>query len=228
PLSLANGFTGANASVNTYGVNPDYQVGYSYLWNLDVQRQIGQMYVVNVDYSGSKGTGLDQLRAPNRTPTGLLNPSLPVFLYDTTGANSIYHGGSLIVSRRMSQSVSFRFRYTYSKMIDDASQVGGGGGANGLIAQNDLNLAAERSLSSQNQTNRVSLSYEWQLPYGLNHKWGDSSSFWSSAFGDWQFSGSLSAASGQPFTPTVSNVFSNAQGLQALGINVPLRADVVR
>src|SRR6185437_14564229 len=213
PLSLANGFTGANASVNTYGVNPDYQVGYSYLWNLDVQRQIGQMYVVNVDYSGSKGTGLDQLRAPNRTPTGLLNPALPVFLYDTTGGNSIYNGGSLILSRRLSHGVSFRARYTYSKMMDDASQIGGGGGTSGAIAQNDLDLEGERSLSNGDVTHKLDLSYEWQLPYGLNHRWGDHSSVMSSVLGDWQFSGSLTMNSGQPFSP--------------LGINAPLRANFV-
>src|SRR6185437_299280 len=116
---------------NTYGVNPDYAVGYSYLWNLDLQRQVGRAYVIQVDYSGSRGEHLDQLRAPNRTATGLLYPSVPAFLYDTTGGNSLYNGGSLTVSRRMSQSVSFRASYTYSKMMDDASQIGGGGGANG-------------------------------------------------------------------------------------------------
>src|SRR6185312_17259844 len=226
PLSLTNGFPGTNGVVNTYGVNPDYQVGYSVLWNLDVQRQVGRSYVINVDYSGSKGTALDQLRAPNRTATGLLHPNLPVFLYDTTGGNSIYHGGSLIVSRRMSHGVSFRARYTYSKMLDDASQIGGGGGATGLIAQNDLNLAGERGLSSGNVTQRFNASYEWQLPYGLNHRWGDSSDFLSSALGDWQVSGSFTANTGQPLTPLVNNLAANAEGLQALGVSAPLRANL--
>ncbi|MGH3184736.1 MAG: hypothetical protein ACRDOE_22905, partial [Streptosporangiaceae bacterium] len=154
PLSLTNGFSATNASVNNYGVNPDYQVGYSYLWNLDVQRRLGRAYMINLDYSGAKGTGLDQLRAPNRTATGLLNSSLPVFLYDTTGANSTYNGGSVIVSRQLTQSVAFRAGYTYSKMMDDASQIGGGGGLSGRIAQNDLDLDAERSLSSGNITSK--------------------------------------------------------------------------
>ncbi|MGH7169396.1 MAG: hypothetical protein ACRELG_03860, partial [Gemmataceae bacterium] len=162
-----------------------------------------------------------------RTTTGLLYPNLPVFLYDTTGGNSLYNGGSLTVSRRLSQSVSFRASYTYSKMMDDASQIGGGGGANGSIAQNDQDLAAEWALSSSNITNNFNASYEWQLPYGLNHHWGDSSGFMSSALGDWQLTGSFTAHSGSPFSPTVSNIYSNAQGLQALGVNVPLRANVV-
>src|SRR6185437_1573130 len=89
------------------------------------------------------------------------------------------------------------------------------------------NLKAEWARSSGNVTNNFNASYEWQLPYGLNHHWGDSSSFLSSALGDWQVSGSFTARSGSPFSPTVSNAASNAQGLQALGVNVPLRADVV-
>ncbi|MGH9414734.1 MAG: carboxypeptidase regulatory-like domain-containing protein, partial [Terriglobales bacterium] len=225
PLSLTNGFSGASTAVNTYGINPNYQVGYSYLWDLDVQRTVARVWVVNLDYSGARGIHLDQLRAPNRTPTGLLNSNLPPFLYDTTGGNSLYNGGSLILSRRLSQSVGLRATYTYSKMMDDASQIGGGGGQNGSIAQNDLDLDGEWALSSGNQTQRFNLTYEWQLPYGLNHRWGDRSSFWSSALGDWQFTGAFTADSGEPFTPAVSDVFSNAQGLQALGVSVPLRAD---
>jgi trimeric autotransporter adhesin len=95
-----------------------------------------------------------------------------------------------------------------------------------LIAQNDLNLAAERSLSSQNPAQRLNGSYEWQLPYGLNHKWGDHQNVMNSVFGDWQMSGSVNFNSGTPLSPIVSNVFSNAQGLQALGVNAPLRANL--
>ncbi|HET9784597.1 MAG TPA: hypothetical protein VFP94_06525, partial [Terriglobales bacterium] len=225
-LSLANSFQAGNLSVNTYGVDPNYQMGYSTLWTLDVQRQVGRAFVVNLDYSGAKGTHLDQLRAPNRTAGGLLYPNLQPFLYDTSGGNSLYNGGSLIVSRRLSKSVGFRARYTYSKMMDDASQIGGGGGMSGVIAQNDLNLGAERSLSSGNVTNAFNTSYEWQLPYGLNHRWGDHANFWSSALGDWQLSGQFTANSGQPLTPTVNNAAATAQGLQALGVNAPLRPNL--
>lgn len=226
PLSLTNGFPNPSATVNSYGVNPDYAVGYSYLWNLGVQRQIGRSYLLNLEYNGSKGSQLDQLLAPNRTPSGLLNPNLPPFLYDTTGGNSIYHGGTVIMSRRLSQSVSFRARYTYSKMLDDASQIGGSGGLSGAIAQNPQDLAAERALSNQNVTSRFNADYEWQLPYGLNHRWGDHASFWSSALGDWQLSGSFEANSGQPFTPLVNNIQASAQGLQSLGVSAPLRANL--
>ncbi|MGH9520767.1 MAG: hypothetical protein ACRD2D_14000, partial [Terriglobales bacterium] len=208
------------------GVNPDYAVGYSYLWNLGVQRQIGRGYLLNLEYNGSKGSQLDQLLAPNRTPTGLLNPNLAPFLYDTTGGNSIYHGGTVIMSRRLSQSVSFRARYTFSKMLDDASQIGGSGGLNGAIAQNPQDLAAERALSNQNVTHRFDAEYEWQLPYGLNHHWGDHASLWSSMLGDWQLTGSFEANSGQPLTPLVNNVEANAQGLQSLGVTAPLRANL--
>lgn len=71
-------------------------------------------------------------------------------------------------------------------MMDDASSpVGGGGGLSGRIAQNDLDLDAERGLSSGNVTNKFSTQYEWQLPYGLNHRWGDNQSIWNSVLGDW-------------------------------------------
>lgn len=228
PLSLTNGFPtpAPGAVVNTYSVDPNYRLGYVQSWLFDVQRQVGRNYVVNVVYNGTKGTDLDQLRAPNRTPTGLLFPNVVPFYYETSGGSSIFHSGSLLVSRRLSHGVSFRSTYTYSKSIDDASSIAGGGGASsgasGGVAQNDLDLDAERALSSFDMRHNFSTNFEWQLPYGLNHRWGDQPDWQSSLLGDWQWSGTLTLHSGQPFSPAIAN--SALQGLW--GVNATLRPNL--
>lgn len=224
PLGLSDGFppVAPGAVVNTYSVDPNYRLGRVQTWLLDIQRQIGRAFVVNAVYNGTRGTQLDQLRAPNRTPTGLLFPNVVPFYYETSGGSSIYHAGSLLVSRRLSHGVSFRSTYTYSKSIDDASSIAGGGGSGGSVAQNDLDLDAERALSSFDMRQNFSTNFEWQLPYGLNHRWGDQSDWQSSLLGDWQFSGTLTLHSGLPYSPTEAN--TPLQGLW--GVNATLRPDV--
>ncbi len=59
---------------NNYGVDPNYRLAYVQLWNLNIQHEFGTSLVVNVGYNGSKGTDLDTMTAPNRTPSGLLLP----------------------------------------------------------------------------------------------------------------------------------------------------------
>ena len=67
PLTIQNGFpTNPELTVlNTYAVDPGYKPSYAQQWNLDVQTQLSRLYVLNVSYTGSKGTGLDIMRAPN-------------------------------------------------------------------------------------------------------------------------------------------------------------------
>jgi hypothetical protein len=55
---------------NNYAVNPNYRLGYVQIRNLDIQQQIRPTLLLNLDYTGTKGTDLDILEAPNRTPTG--------------------------------------------------------------------------------------------------------------------------------------------------------------
>ena len=66
---LANAQPGSTQ--NTYGVDPNYRLGYVQIWNADVQHDIARIYNVGVGYTGTKGGDLDLLRAPNRTATGL-------------------------------------------------------------------------------------------------------------------------------------------------------------
>ena len=56
---------------NNYAVNPNYRLGYVQIRNLDIQQQIRPTLLLNLDYTGTKGTDLDILEAPNRTPTGV-------------------------------------------------------------------------------------------------------------------------------------------------------------
>jgi len=222
--TLANGFASSVSSstiTNNYGVNPNYRMGYVQIWNLNIQRELKGDVLLNVDYTGTKGTHLDVLEAPNRNTsgTGLLNDSQPIFNFQTSAANSIAHAGSLRVRKRLRHGISIGGTYTYSKSIDDASTIGGGAT---VVAQNAFNLAGERGLSSFDQRHRFVADYLIELPFGHDKRWLASKGLARDILGDWQWSGDWTIASGMPFSPQVIGDFGEVNS----GTNGTLRPDL--
>ena len=248
-LTLQNGFPGAtsNAITNNFAVNPDYRLGYVQIRNLDIQQQIRPTLLLNLDYTGTKGTNLDILQAPNRTATGIRIPDVQAFSYENSLADSSANAATVRLRKRLSNGISIGGIYTFSKSIDNASFIGagatsvansrglGGGGTGAAgssaiassgttsVAQNPFDLAAERGLSSFNQTHRFTADYLWELPFGHERRWLSGNSALRAVFGDWQWSGDWTIASGLPFTP---RLLGNPADVNR-GTNGTLRPDLV-
>ncbi len=223
PVSnLALGFAPAPPTTitNNYGVDPNYRLGYVQIWNLNIQRELKGDVLLNVDYTGTKGTRLDVLEAPNRIATGPLNPGVSPFYFETSQADSIAHAGTVRLRKRLRHGVSIGGSYTFSKSIDNASTIGGGAV---VVAQNAFDLAAERGLSSFDQRHRFVADYLVELPFGHDKRWLSSKSALRNVFGDWQWSGDWTIASGLPFTPRVLGSVTDVSG----GTNGTLRANLV-
>jgi hypothetical protein len=188
------------------------------IWNLDVQKQFSTTLVLNVDYTGTKGTRLDIVEAPNRGPNGVLIPGVQPFLWESSDANSVAHAGTVRLRKRLQAGFSLGGSYTYSKSIDDASTIGGGAT---VVAQNAFDLAAERGLSSFDQRHRFTADYLWELPFGRDRRWLKGKGLGPALLGDWQWSGDWTIASGLPFTARVLGDFSDV----SRGTNGTLRAE---
>ena len=198
-LTLQNGFPASQSQgiTNNYAVNPNYRMGYVQIRNLDIQQQIKPTLLLNLDYTGTKGTDLDILEAPNRTATGIRIPGVQAFDYENSLGDSEANAGSVRLRKRLAHGFSVGGTYTFSKSIDDASTIGSGAtsgsgsaglGAGGTgagagassgsssagatnVAQNAFDLSAERGLSSFNQTHRFTADYLWELPFGHDKRW---------------------------------------------------------
>jgi hypothetical protein len=218
-LKLGFSPTPPAAITNNYGVDPNYRMGYVQIWNLNIQRELKGDVLLNVDYTGTKGTRLDVLEAPNRTGTGLLNNDVPIFNFQTSQADSIAHAGTVRLRKRLRHGVSIGGSYTYSKSIDDASTIGGGAV---VVAQNAFDLAAERGLSSFDQRHRFVADYLIELPFGHDKRWLSNKSLLRDVFGDWQWSGDWTIASGLPFSPQVIGSFTEVNS----GVNGTLRPNL--
>ncbi|MDX1983086.1 MAG: TonB-dependent receptor [Bryobacteraceae bacterium] len=80
-------------------------------------------------------------------------------------ANSIYHSFTLSVTKRYSNGLNLQLSYTNGKLIDDASQTVTFLGAAGQ-KQDFYNRRAERSISTQDVSQRLVISTNYELPIG--------------------------------------------------------------
>ena len=96
------------------------------IWNVDMQQQIRPTLIMNLDYTGTKGTRLDILEAPNRTETGVLFPGVQPFYFEDSVGDSTANALSVRVRKRLQAGFSIGGRYTFSKSLDNASTIGSG------------------------------------------------------------------------------------------------------
>jgi trimeric autotransporter adhesin len=217
PLTLASGFTPCAAlTSDTYGIDPNFRVGYAQEWKLEVQRDLPFALQLTATYLGTKGTHGPQEILPNSYPLFGTNPcpSCPSgFVYETSGGNSIHNAGALQLRRRLRSGFAASLAYTYSKSIDDNAYLGGQGHTQGsatqsanlatptaAIAQNWLDPQAERSLSSFDQRNLLNVQGQYTSGQGLEG--GTLLGGWRGrALKEWTLQGTFSYGTGMPQTP---------------------------
>jgi trimeric autotransporter adhesin len=222
PLNIANALAGNNNLLqNTYGVDPNYQLGRVQTYNGDVQKDLTQAWVVGGGYTRTEGGNLDVVRAPNRNPDGSLRiDGIQPFTYQTAGGISVLNAGTFRLQRRMVHGIGGTLTYTLAKAMDNASNTGGGGNT---VAQNDQDLAAEYSLSSFDRRHQIASNISFELPFGPNKPWLHSGGVWAAVFGGWRGAANYTFQTGTPLTPIVSGSFTTV----ANGSSGSLRANVV-
>ena len=206
-LTLENGFPGNSqtAVTNNYSLDPNYRLGYVQIWNLDIQRQLPGNVQLNIGYNGAEGTRLDTERAlvPSCIATATCADSTTAasapFIYESSEGDSSLNAVSVRIRKRMSKGLGISASYVFSKSLDDASSIGGGGA---VVAQNPFDLPAERGLSSFDQTHRFTGNWIYDLPFGDGRRFLTKGSL-SHIVGGWQWSGDFTIASGIYYTPRV-------------------------
>jgi hypothetical protein len=221
PLTLAKGFRNCPGFTNDpYAVDPNLRVGYAQVWQASVQRDLPAAIVMTATYLGTKGTRGLQEFLPNTYPIGASTPCplCPVgFVYRSSNGNSTRQAGELQLRRRLRSGFTASVDYTWAKAIDDDSQIGAQGhvesqAATALpgeniaptptpsVAQDWLNLNAERGLSTFDQRNLVKASLQYTTGMGLG---GDTlmSGRTGRYLKEWTLMAQFNAGSGLPETP---------------------------
>jgi hypothetical protein len=209
---------------NSFAVDRYYLAAYAQSWNAIVQRELPAGMALEIGYNGQKGTRLDVQTIPNSAPPGSSPRTAEQqraignaqgFVFDSPVGDSISHGGTLRLTRRFRNNFSWQVNYTYQKLIDNTSSLGAG------VAQNALNLAAERGVDSPTgQT--LSFQYTAQSPVGVRNAMFQKQPWLQKSLKDWQLTGTTQVASGRRLTATVLGNASNAGGAGVVGT---VRAD---
>ncbi|HVB87567.1 MAG TPA: TonB-dependent receptor [Candidatus Dormibacteraeota bacterium] len=229
-LTLENGFLPSQSTsgliTNTEAVDPFYKNAYAQIWTLGTETSISQNWILDLTYTGTKGTNLDVLRAPNRAPLGTqqndiqanrVDPNATGFTYDQSGANSIYNALQVRVMHRFTHGLMLQGIYTYGKSLDDASSIGGG---TGTVEQIDGDLAAERGLSTFDIRNQMRVFSMYELPFGQRSRWANHG--WTERlFGDWRLMNIFTWQTGMPYTALLGGTASD----NGTGANFSLRAE---
>ena len=232
---LAVGGTNTSAGYDIHG-----RTGYLQSYNFTVERELASGVVLEIGYTGSKGTKLGRLRdinLPRRSEAaylaGIAIVNLRPFPY-FNGAinqfqfncNSIYNAGQVSLRRRGRGGTFFRVNYSYSKSIDDVSQLNDNAdGGLTAAAQDPGNRRLDRARSDWDRGHVMTASYSWPLPFGRGRKFARSARAWKQGtIGGWQLSGTAFFATGAPITPVAADVTLNlgeSQKPNRIGKGIP-------
>jgi len=214
PLTLANAFYAEpNISLDNFGIDPDFRIGYAQSWNVVLQRDLPGALQMTATYMGIKGTRAQQAFYPNTFAPGSSDPcalaSKPAycppsgFQIETSNGNSSREQGQVQVRRRLRNGITASAMYTFSKSIDDA---GLGGGNGGLVAQNWLDLSAERGLSTFDQRHLLNLTAQYSSGVGVGG--GTLLGGWRGVLmKDWTITTAINVGSGLPLSPACVRCF---------------------
>jgi outer membrane receptor protein involved in Fe transport len=209
-----------------YVFAPDYVQPLTHQWSFQLETQLGRDYAVTVGYLGVRGEHLSRTRDINLAPyaptagsfadgtpvsflrsPGRVNANFGRISVFDSGADSVYHGGFIQLSKRFSKSFQVETSYTFAKVIDDApdftSVVVGADDAKN--AEYTLSPNLERGRGNADIRHRFVFAGTWDLNYAKSAQNG----LVRAALSGYQFSTIASVQSGRPYTIGVGGDVNN-------------------
>ncbi|HEX4945325.1 MAG TPA: TonB-dependent receptor, partial [Blastocatellia bacterium] len=208
----------------------EMRTGYIQNWQLSVQRELPGNMLLDVAYVGNHALKLlllaDYNQARPLTTAELAlpaaqRPSLdarrPIQGFRSISATlpaaySNYHALQVKFERRFSRGLYLLNSFTWSKAIDNASQVLEEPGGNTGTPQNVYNIRADRGVGAYDQPFNNTTSFVWELPFGKGRTWlKDLNGAADALLGGWVVTGINTMTSGQAvnFRYTPSPVTAN-------------------
>jgi Carboxypeptidase regulatory-like domain len=203
---------GQSPNVAVEFFDPARANGYMETFNLNIQHQITQNFLVEIGYLGTLG---HKLPAPgsltlNQVPNELMGPGntqvrrpFPQFSDVTVLApavgNSNYHGMNLRVEKRHSQGLYFQANYTWSRLIDDVESRNELGGSAGNGYSNSYDRRSDRGLAGNHVSHRFIWSSIYELPFGAGKRFAPGNRILNGVVGGWSFGLIAEFRTGPPY-----------------------------
>lgn len=183
-------------------------------WQLSIQQEIFGGMVLDLAYVGNRANNLviladlNQARPPlpGENVQATLQARRPIQGFGTISAVlpegfSNYNALQVKLERRFGSGLYFLNSFTWSKAIDNASQVLEEPNGNTGTPQNVYDIASNKGIGAYDQPFNNTTSFVWELPVGRNRAIGGNMNKILDAFvGGWTLSGVNTMTSGQPIT----------------------------
>ena len=196
-----------------------------YEWNLTIQQEFAQNWLVQIGYVGTKSSNLFDHESGNLNqpiqpldtnfsdPTGNegrpyfdIRPGLTTILpLDDARLSMFYNAAQVSAEHRFSHGFNVLAAYTFAKSIGTAD-----GNVQQCDVQNEHNIAAEKGPNTPDFRHRLSVSYVYELPYGKGRQFGSSTNpVVNAVLGDWQVAGVTTVHSGEAFNAELNGDDTN-------------------
>ena len=212
--------TGVVRSTGVIGstFQPIRRVPRIYEWNLTIEQQFSQNWMLRAGYVGTRSTNLfdhesSNLNQPlqpldtNFTGTGVCGsnfgrpyyatrPCLNVVLpLDVARLSMFYNAFQTSLEHRFAGGFNVLAAYTFAKSLGTAD-----GNVNQCDIQNAHNVAAEKGPTTPDFRHQLVVSYVYELPYGRGRRFGsEANGVTQAVLGGWQVAGVTTAHSGEAF-----------------------------
>jgi len=136
---------------------------------------------------------------PGTNGNGRIDPNFGPIRLRTNGATSTYNGLQARFETRLKELLSLRANYTFSKTIDNASEIFStfAGGQSVAISQNPFNTTSgERGLSAFHQKHVFTSDFIFDSPFFREQK-----GLLGKLLGGYELTGIIRMGSGRPYTP---------------------------
>jgi len=198
-------------------VSNNFRQDMAQVWNFSVERELPHNMSISAAYVGTHATRIYRDLQLNqaypgpgdvtpRLPFYGIAPNIPTVDQRNGDGYSIYNSGQLKFQKRTSVGLTFLAAYTWSKSIDDVSNVV-------FPYLDNLNRAVSSGFKATNVPQNFVISYAYDLPFGHGKKWGtDATGLEGALISGWQANGITTFQSGRPLLITVASSLLNNNG----------------
>src|SRR5207247_1768984 len=144
----------------------------------------------------------------NRRPFFAVRPTLADVTWAVSDGTASYHALQMSATKRLTHGLSGLLSYTLGHSIDTVGQ-SFGGGADGPLPQDPRNRLADRGNSPFDIRHRLTIAWNYVLPFGEGHRWLSGGGPADYVLGGGQGKGINTLQTGLPFTPTLNTATVN-------------------
>lgn len=208
-------------------------------WQLSVQRELPGDFVIDVAYVGNRAKNLVLLADINQARPNAPGENTPLQARrPIQGFGSIsgvipegfseYNALQIKLERRFGKGLYLLNSFTWSKAIDNGSQVLEEPNGNTGTPQNYYDIAADKGIGAYDQPFNNTTSFVYELPIGRGRRLGNDFHPVVDAFlGGWNLSGINTMTSGQPINFRVSAASPVTNNLPSFLGGVALRPNII-